>query len=336
MFEDNGYIQRMFNVKPSKGDVFKFFRTLPFVLDRVKEVSALKKRLIGHEYKMEELLILSSETRSGSTWIHDVILANYDIISNWEPFNPTNGVLNSSLNLGNRPFFESDTYRGKYKKEIEDCLTLGKINFWNSSYVRVKNFNHQLLFTKLIGGNLLIPKITMEYEFFHKPILLLRHPIPTSLSQLRYQKVANENNMKFKDPKNYGNARFEKHVDYLNSLSSILERKVAIWCINNISTINEPNMGKKWKVVLYEEILDHPNKMFKEIFENYGLKIPDEIQGIFSASSSLRGGDSFDFAAQKNKWLAKVSDSEKKSLQKVMDHFGLKLYTAYNENPVIN
>ena len=287
-------------------------------------------------YKVEDSIIISSETRGGSTWLMELLYSIPDTIINWEPLHVKKGVVPKNYNWGERPYIPENAIDPQAEKLMNQLL---RFKIYSSNSVRFCTlsdfFKTNRVMTKMVRSNLLLPWLTKTFDFKHKPIYLLRHPIAVSKSQLRNipedQGVFSE----FQIPDIIHNERYAENREYINSLKTRLERQVALWCLHNMEIINHIDSGKRWVVVYYEELLLNTEKEIARISDEINLRIPIDSNKFDKPSKS----DFFhefqkDKKKQLSKWKDNLSEDELANLQKIFDHFGLTIYNAKEIIPV--
>jgi Sulfotransferase domain len=333
MYIKNAKYQRISNNKKIVIKKLNYLKIIPDYLKRKKELKLIRDLIKKKKFKIENSIIISSETRSGSTWLMEMLNTSTDIISNWESLHPSLGVITKKSNLGDRPYILENEKNQNFKNEFDNLLTLNKINYWTSSFIDIdKLANSKQVLTKFVRANMLMPWLTSEYKFKKKPILLLRHPVATTLSQIKSFDLSNNGDIKYKAPNCYNNDRYKENENYLNSLDSLFERKIALWCINNIPTINHNNSGIKWKVIYYENLMLNPREEVKKISNILELNLDIEKIDFDKKSSSSKKSDISKNSHIEN-WTKAISKEDKLKVQRIFDYYNLNIYTAYNPYP---
>lgn len=288
-------------------------------------------------FNVEESIIISSETRSGTTWLMDLIVANPNLIINWEPLHEIKGVVPQELNWGERPYVKEDSTDIEAKKLISEILGFRRISKNSVKYCRLTDmFSGKQVLTKMVRSNLLLPFIVENFNLKHKPIYLLRHPIAVSLSQLKNIPESQKEIKDYEVPETFNNERYKENFEYLNSLSTLLERQVALWCIHNMDIINHPMNGKKWATVFYEKLLLDPANELEKLGKEINFHIPID-EKLFKKASESDFFNTFqrDTQVQLSKWKKNLRPEELINLQKIFDHYNLTIYNASNPEPII-
>lgn len=310
--------------------LLKFFTLFKILLLRF--YSPFKK------YKVYDSVIVSSETRSGSTWLMEMLSSAPGTIINWEPLHELKGVVPKSLKWGERPYIPEDS-EDKAAIALMRKILGFKIFSKNSiRYCEVKDIiTSKRVLTKMVRSSLLLPFIAKNFDLKHKPIYLIRHPVAVSKSQIRNIEDDQYDIQSFQIPDTLNNERYKENFSYITQLKSILERRVALWCIHNMEIINHPQNGNKWITVHYENLLmdteSELNRISKEI--DLDLNMSD-IKFERPSKTDFYQELKRDREAQLSKWQNGLSKDDLRNIQNIFDHYHLKLYSAYEIYPQNN
>ena len=299
-------------------------------------ISNLFKRLLIRFYVQQKNfhpdknIIICSEARGGSTWLMEVLSSIPKTTIYWEPLHRKRGVAPKNLNFGEHVFVSENDTKPEFFSFFRKMLAAKYINEWVMLRSTTQKYREaDKLIIKFVRANLILPWLTRNFEFKHLPILLLRHPIPTCMSQIR----AFENDTPFKSfeiPQGlYDISNYKTHETFLKSMNTKLELSVALWCVHNLYTLNHPNTNKKWLLVFYENLLLQPELEFTRISEALQIQIPKVDTKLKKASSTdFKGDFKQDPQKQLSKWQSKLSKEETNRMQYIFDYFDLKIYRA--------
>ncbi|WP_417237416.1 sulfotransferase family protein [Bizionia paragorgiae] len=298
-------------------------------------------------HSIKNVIILTSEPRSGSTWLMEIFGSLPNCIINWEPLQVSSGVVPKKFKLGNRPYIEERDSTKKYNELFKQILTLKKSNRWTTRYISIKKLiSSKHIITKFVRANSLLPWFTTSFDFKHKPVLLLRHPIPTCVSQLRnFHKETSfsisepfREQYKFMPPDCINNYRYNKHTEFINTLTTPLERQIAIWCVNNCEVINHSSKGN-WITVFYEQLVLDPEKeltnLLKKMDLPYSLKDFGEINYKKPSQSNYLNEYNRNSKMQLESFLKDFEESYLRKIQVIFDYFDFKTYDALTAYPHI-
>ncbi len=291
-------------------------------------------------FEISDSIVICSEPRGGSTWLMSIVYCLTQSIINWEPLHPGSGVVPISFLWGDRPDIPEKNNNPEYLQVMSKILTLKVGTPWTLQFASAKDLaicSHVL--TKFVRANLLLPWMTRNFQFRHKPILIVRHPIPTALSQIQ----AFDNNSPFANrfniPKCVNNQRLIKHEPYLTSLRSKLERHVALWLINNLPTLTHSRQKYSWRIIYYENLIVDPvgeiTKLFSDLHLPLNMKVLSHIPFRNPSFTSFKRSFNPDPVKQLNKWMSRLSADDLKKIQDIFIYFNFNLYSVSSAFPNI-
>lgn len=317
------------------------FNTLYLIKGGVREkvilfILSLKK------FKIEDSIIICGESRSGTTWLLEILnKIQYNCV-HWEPFHQRKGV--TPKQWKGKFYISKEDKNPHYRKLIEDIFKFKVYNHHTISKIgSIKLFlRSKFVITKSVRIHLSMPYVLQNFTFKNKPILIIRHPIDTCLSQIRAFKSSRilPLNLPSRVSHWFNNERYLKEMDYLKSLTSVLEHNIAVWCIANCPLLKDKDTLKKITVVFYSDLVLHPEKETRNILNKLNCVKKTDIDTIISSIPFTQPSET-DFAndyipnpeQQLQKNIARLSIKEKDSIQQVFDHFNFKLYDAYSVFP---
>lgn len=311
----------------------------------------IKNRLIQlpvsvKKYSLKNAIIISSESRSGSTWLMEVLGEIPNSVVNWEPLHPNKGVVPKHYKFGSRPFIKPTNDSKTLIDFFENVLTLKSYSSWTVKFISFnKVFSSKYVVTKFVRANSLLPWFTRNLNLEHKPILLLRHPITTCASQLKtFNKVTGASLSQpyseqeiFMPPDCINNERYIENQAYINSLLTPLERKIALWCVNNMDVIKHEDT-ERWITVYYEDLVLNPEEELSTLLKNldlpFTLKNFKNIDFKKPSNSNALKSYSSDINIQLESFLSDFEDEYLKKIQNIFDYYGLEDYKASSAYPI--
>ncbi|HEB62241.1 MAG TPA: hypothetical protein ENI82_03720 [Bacteroidetes bacterium] len=316
-------------------EFFKSFRhrwNMKIRISRTIRVTLKSFILKIKKFSLNDSILIISSPRGGSTWLTEILNSIDKTIINWEPFHPNYGALSTSINGGDALYVpESQTY-GLLRNDVQEILKFNKNTKFTLRFLKIKDIlSAEIVITKSVRINNLIPWLIKHIDLKRKPIYLLRHPIATAFSHI---KAFDEEKTisRYIAPNFMHNERFIEHEDYINSLKTKIERQVAIWCLNNIPVIHHPDHGKKWLVVYYENLVMDPEdvtiKLLNEIGINVDMATISKIDFKKPSQTDIQQDYKTNSILQLEKWKHWLSDVELDNIQKIFDHFDFLLYST--------
>lgn len=300
------------------------------------------------KYNIENSIIIFSEPRGGSTWLMEIFNELPNTIVNSEPLHANSGVVPKIFNFGWYPFLPMQFSEPKFKLFFFNIFSFKIFNKWTTSFVSFKNIlGSKIVITKFVLANQLLAWISYNFgnKLNHKPIYLVRHPIPTCVSQLKTFHNIKGNKLfellsesdKFIVPNSIFNERFKIYECYINSLNSRIERHIALWCINNGNLLNEVDRNN-WVTLFYEDLIIKPET---EIFNlltlikfNFNKKDLEKINFRKPSHSNFNKDFKKDVNEQISSSLNSFALCELQKIQAVLDYFNIKIYSAFSPNPI--
>ncbi|WP_146201737.1 sulfotransferase domain-containing protein [Sediminitomix flava] len=275
-------------------------------------------------------ILIFSEARSGSTWLMEILSQLPKTVTNWEPLHQNFGTIPKKLNWGWRPFIPFSDRNPLFVKIIEDSLSLSTFTPWTVQFNSLTQLREgEIVITKFVRANMLLPWFLKRISLKRKPILLLRHPIDTCLSQVNTFDKGKDINI----PNWINNERFITHHSFLNTLETKLEIRLANWCINNVSVVQNKEVLRDVIPVFYEDLLRDPKKELNRILKE--LEIDTDAKNLLK---NIKKGSYTDFQKtyledseqQLEKRILQLDEQTKERIQRIFDHFGLTIYNAYS------
>lgn len=317
----------------------------------IKLKSLVRKKIIYatlrlNMFSLKNAIILTSEPRSGSTWFMEVLSNFLGCVVNWEPLQVDKGVAPEHYKLGKRPLINASDTSESLTSLFEDILTFKKYNVWTTNHIDVKNLtNRKYVLTKFVRANNLLPWFTSRLNLEYKPILLLRHPITTCVSQLKnFQRLSGnllfepyKEEQIYSPPDCINNERYIAHQAYVNALQTPLERQVALWCINNVEILNHPD-SDKWITVYYEHLVLHPEDQIFALFDklNFSLSLKEIGNNDFKKPSRSNFLKDYNRnpTIQLESFLKDFDDAYLQKIQDILDYFEIANYAARDAYPI--
>ena len=289
------------------------------------------------KFKPAESIVIFSEARGGSTWLMEMLSEVLDVSINYEPLHVQKGVIPKKLKFGWRPFVPKENTDDYIRAIFKKIHAFDAHTKWTRKYVRPKTLlNSKHVLIKYVRANMLLPFLLENFNFKYAPIFLLRHPIDVCMSQVKAFGVSGQNSFDVQATNTINNDRFLEYKDYINSLNTHLEKKIAIWCLNNCYAIDHLN-DFNIEVVFYSDLLLSPKEELERIIKSYGLyhhlEKLDEIDFRRASATDYNNDYQKNVENQLNKNFEELDENTKERIQRIFDHFDFKLYSAFSPHP---
>jgi hypothetical protein len=295
--------------------------------------------LASKRFDVADSLILCSEARGGSTWLMELLSHLPGSLVNWEPLHPEHGLIPPALGWSKRPYLPKDLVSPAYRKMMEEVLTYQRHSSW--TFLRAgwtDTYRARFVITKFVRAIPLLPWLLRQFDFRHPPILLLRHPVDTCLSMMKAFGTPKNDNGSLRLPERI-QTRYPHEQSFLQQLSDPLEHRVAIWCLDNLPTLNDELVQQKAVWIYYEDLLLQPEAAMERLLLATGFEAA--CQAVLE-KAAFRQPSPTDFEHQLRKtpeeqlWknLNRLSKMEKDRIQGIFDRYGLSQYDAYTPLPL--
>jgi len=277
-------------------------------------------------------IIIFSEPRGGSTWLMEILSRLPKTAAIFEPFHSHYGAL-ESYTWGNHKK-TTDTW-SEGKDAIVDILNVNHLDSYQLErspwyeYLSAEKFVF-----KSVMGTPIMPWIIENFEFKFKPIYILRHPLSVASSTIEnlYMRGSTINVDHKWEPTGYNKVLFKKHQDLFDKNADLIDTLIARWCINNHYALQQ---NQKWIPIHYEHMLLQPKQTLEDIFKEWNIELPAEIQNNLDQPS--HSDFKKDFRKDKNeqlqKWINKYSDAKLAHFQTILDRFEIDLYRMTDPQP---
>lgn len=303
------------------------------------EVKSLIKHLSNWHIPSEDFdVVLFATPRGGSTWIAEVFASakGFRFIS--EPFNVRNPNVCRYSGLNNWPDLYSEAKRATYFEYLAH-LKFGKIRICDpkpfSRYHRW--FTSRNIFKIIHAGMDRVDEICSHLNA--KPLILLRHPIPTTLSREVFPLLTLFNQTELVRKFTSYQCEFIKKVEVEGSH---LERGVTAWCIHNSIPLHSPKNNCNF--IYYEDCVLNPSAALAKFQLNFNLKLNSGREDVMRRpSSSVRKSSKPVQKAFKNnhadkefllnRWQNQVTSREVGEIQKILELFRITSYSAESYLP---
>jgi hypothetical protein len=266
-----------------------------------------------HRQGLEKNVFIFSTARSGTTWLSEVIATQgrFKIVN--EPFNLRWPVKREALGLtdweellfpANRPaisrYIESFMYNRdrdvRFKRETPFT------DFWHL-------YTDRIIFKILFAGEDCINWV--RDEFNGQIILLLRHPIPVSLSRNKLPRLKSF----LTEP--YSKNFTAKQLSYAKTIvddGDHLQTAVLDWCLQN--TVRLRSIEPDWLVMSYEQFVIQPDIVVRHLASKLSLPNPEEMMDrVFVASGSTG------MSTEESKRLLLDPDQMRQNRMKLIDRW---------------
>lgn len=284
-------------------------------------------------------IIIISTPRSGSTWLMEIIGSVSGLKPIREPLNLRKPEVPDML--GFKTWEESYT-NANQNQIISYLKVFSKSNFYDRRFKRERPLSstwhfltHRLVYKILHGAEHMLS--VLEESLDAHVILLVRHPIPVSLSREVAPRTAAM--LKSDFAKNFNQTQLNLATEILRS-GDDFKISVLDWCLQN--KVPLANWKPNWTLVSYEEMVTDPEGCVKKLFTELGLKTTSKTKKMLYRASGSSGKSDTEsqnviFDKEKimsnrewliSKWKDKVTEEELNETFHILKIFEIDLYTS--------
>ena len=313
------------------------YNTMPFLGDwflsrHPKFVKELKSIINKKDFKTADCIIIAGENGSGNSLLMEIFRSLPGTVIVWEPFSPQSGVIPPEYKWGERPYISEDDESTEYKELIAQILTHKKSSDWTLRQCDVYNaLQGTRTVVKLIGGQLLLPWLTKNFLFNHRPIHIVRHPIATVSFQIEKSGIDNKSVTSDGMPIWVHNEHYFNHYPFIISLKTKLEQQIAFWCLNNVHVFDK-SINEKWLIVCYEDLILNTVSEIERIFNALDLPLDNNICNAINKITNSNADSDLMLSDEQLKKC--FSNHELQRIQRIFDYFGLRWYSAFEPFPI--
>ena len=288
--------------------------------------------------------------RGGSTWLMEIIGANRGVLPLNQPVEAFTPNL-TPYQYARLPAFDRgvivhpDAEEEAELKAYTDEIMAGRMRvnaphrFWRRDF----SFRTDRLLLKIIDAKPMMDWFDTHYDL--DIVYLVRHPVPQSLSCIR-------NGWGTSTKAYLRNEWFVEEViadpaavDLARRLAddgTDLERMVLNWTVENLYPLKVLADRPHWLALSYEETVLDQEKTFAQVSERLSLTDTDRMRRAAvraSASSGLSQRETLAAIAARDedqmvgRWREQISESDRTYVAKILDTFGVTLYSADSATP---
>lgn len=286
-------------------------------------------------FNPETNYLIFSDPRGGSTWLTEIVhkITQKPIL--WEPLQLKKVKEFNDIEFGWRQYIPEDATWPE-AKALFDALLQGKLrNKWIMQAATTKQLlKADAVLIKFCRGNMLLPYLTNNYKFAHKPVYLIRHPFAVVSSQLKHGgwKLPFQG---FGIPKTPFNQIYKQHKPFLTSLKTKEEALTATWCITNLVPLNHEKNNIDWITINYETLLLHPEAVLNRILSEWDIKYNLNNINFKRKSFTTRSGSPISGKEQLAYWKNNLTPKQIDRMEAVLQYFKIKAYTRNPEPQIV-
>jgi hypothetical protein len=287
-------------------------------------VSALLFNVLHRKgFDISNVLIICGSTRSGSTWLAEIVSSLPGLSQVFEPLNIQYVKQAKEAGIVKNTFKKHDEKWEQGLYLFRRILSGKLINPWVASQIPInKVYSTQRLVVKFVRANMLLGWITENFTIL-PPALVIRHPCAYVCSQIQKGWNPSLNVM-------LSNKYFDDHPairDQCLCLSTPEELNALAWCMR----YHAPLSLKKphpFILICYEKLVNEPVQEVGKLFDAWGLDMTDEVinqlnkpsNTVTKSSQIVTGKDPL------SGWKSRLSQKQINNVMSVLAIFDMNFY----------
>lgn len=301
----------------------------------MKELLLLAVRSVANWHRPGDLpnVFIFTTPRSGSTWLMELIQTQPKFKLCSEPLDLRIPEISRRLGVSSWEELYQDATWPRIQNYFEG-LCSGRIRFLNQApfWPQYRALTSRLLAKILHGGEAQMARLAESCNA--RVVLLLRHPIPVSLSREVTPRLEAFLTSDYSGHFSEEELAFGWEIFHAGSG---LEKGVLDWCLQNAVPLREAESD--WTVISYEELVLAPAAILSGLAEELQLEAPELMHAsLHKPSATAKKSDRVTADALNgpmdgdqawwlvSKWREKVTEAEERSAMQILERFGLDQY----------
>ena len=273
----------------------------------------------NHQQRYPDTIILAGSGRSGTTWLGNIIAANPNVRTIFEPFDYRRVPEAACMPL--RPYARSQELYPEWA-EFVDNVFAGKIqNEWTTRqgnrWWATRNF------VKAIRANLMLG--WLDQTFQPRIVLTTRHPCAVILSRMKLDWVTHLD--VFLNQPQLVADYLAPYLDLIHGAQTEIQKQAVMWSIENLIPLHQM-ADYNWTFCTYEEMYRHPAAEAKRVLNELGIRqtwftkraIRKVTMVARPESAVITGQDALTV------WQQQLPTGDIAEILRIVDAFGIRLY----------
>lgn len=286
-------------------------------------------------------IFICTSARSGSTWLMEIIASAKGLRYVSQPLDKENFHTKIYDLEPTWEFLYSSEHRKKILKKYMYDLISGKISlqfphqFWDKGY---DVYADRIVFKIIFGLDLIS---WFEKNFDPNLVYLIRHPIPTVISRIKYDWPISYTKNILENKRNV--EIFPSHAKHFGKKilknGSQIEKYTLQWCLENYFLLKYSD-DKDWFIVTYEELVLKPEDIIIDLIKQLNLENEDYdrmVQCITKkAKSPMTQKETEQFLEEVSidddrsylikKWKNEIDDKQENKVFDIIEKFDIEIY----------
>lgn len=276
-------------------------------------------------FDMNETMVIFGTTRSGSTWLAEIVSSVSGHCQIFEPLNRQYVKQAKKANIEQNHYILPDSEWRSIRRFFESIFSGKLMNAWLASQIPIKRvMQTRRLVVKIVRGNLLMGWICQNLPIL-PPALIIRHPCAVISSQLN---KGWEDSLWF----SLNNPYFFLYPDIrekCKQLSKPEELAALAWCIRYHAPLSLEK-PYPYTLICYERLVRKGSEEVEPLFKSWNLELTDDVKKQFNIASDTSTQDS-NISKGRDPlagWTNKLTEEQITNILNVVKIFGMDFYTT--------
>lgn len=277
------------------------------------------------QYDLRQTLVIAGSTRSGSTWLAEIVSAHPQAGQIFEPISPTNVREAQKIGFTHNIFLEPDAEWPAGKAYLEKVFRGKVLTPWTTSQIPIaKTKKIRFLVVKFVRANLFLGWLTKNF-LVKPPALIIRHPCATIVSQMQKEWIPGKKIL-LSNPFFSSAPQLKKDCEKFNRPEELLAIK---WCMQYHAPLSL-SAPYPFHLMTYEGLVRNGEKEISELFSSWKVPLTQESvdrlilpsKTVTSNSQIVKGRDTL------SGWKSSLSSEQISRINSIVRLFNLDFYTT--------
>jgi len=285
--------------------------------------TVLAKLICKKQFNISDTLIVMGSTRSGTTWLSEIVASIPNSIICFEPISPTHVPEAKCAGFSYDTYAVPDTSWPEGYQVMQKILSGQLLTPWTLSQSRVSTFcAANILVVKFVRANMLVGWLTGNFPV-RSPALIIRHPCATVASQLQKGWCPSLESL-------LNNSFFADKTNLVNQLSGLQtpEEILALrWCMRYFVPLSLSD--RPFVLVSYERLVSDGQKELERLFGHWRIDLPKQaIDRLHRASNTVAVGSAIISGADRlTAWQTRLTTAQVARIFNIVSLFGIHCYS---------
>lgn len=293
-------------------------------------IELVHARVTRGRFAPEDVLIITGDPRSGTTWLGSMLSARAGVSTITEPLSLIRTRKHvKELGFSWRHFINPEAEMPAVR-DYFNALFCGQVVNVDG---RRDNSIGELLRTrrwliKFVRANRLLPWLVQNYDFRYRPVLIIRHPCGVIYSQILHRSFDELIQIEKFDVEWIERYRTDL-IPLTKRIYSEAQIRALTWALDNWIPLYMVARDRV-TIVTYEQLVEKPEEVLRAIYASWGEELPTEIfRFIRRPSRSTYDWAEFDDSGMKRlgTWKQHLSGKQVKEIIEVVNAVGLMAYS---------